>query len=76
MGGTDNPDPDATYIDLQGAIDDNTPNAGDRVIIVGYSQSASIATTAKRPFIENYASDTAGATTRKPRRPSGIAPGA
>jgi hypothetical protein len=46
-------------LDLQGAIDDNTPNAGDRVIIVGYSQSARIATIAKRPFIENYASETA-----------------
>jgi hypothetical protein len=101
MGGTDNPDPDATYIaditqrylnpfadlpydpppvgvhtpeqffpvfgsqtfddsvaegvlDLQDAIDVNTPNAGDRVIIVGYSQSARIATIAKRHFIENY----------------------
>jgi hypothetical protein len=100
MGGTDNPDPDATYIaditqryldpfgdlpydpppvgvhtpeqffpvfgsqtfddsvaegvlDLQDAIDVNTPNAGDRVIIVGYSQSARIATIAKRHFIEN-----------------------
>jgi hypothetical protein len=29
------------------------------VIIVGYSQSARIATIAKRPFIENYASETA-----------------
>jgi hypothetical protein len=85
-GGTDNPDPDTTY------IDGITPDAGDRVIIVGYSQSARIATIAKRPFIENYASETAepdapqvdslasgmrallGATTRKPRRPSGIAP--
>jgi hypothetical protein len=101
MGGTDNPDPDATYIaditqryldpfpdlpydsppvgvhtpeqffpvfgsqtfddsvaegllDLQDAIDANTPNAGDRVIVVGYSQSARIATIAKRHFIENY----------------------
>jgi hypothetical protein len=100
MGGSDNPDPDATYnaditqrylnpfadlpydpppvgvhtpeqffpvfgsqtfddsvaegvLDLQDAIDANTPNAGDRVIIVGYSQSARIATIAKRHFIEN-----------------------
>jgi hypothetical protein len=29
------------------------------VTIVGYSQSARIATIAKRPFIENYASETA-----------------
>jgi hypothetical protein len=29
------------------------------VIIVGYLQSARIATIAKRPFIENYASETA-----------------
>jgi hypothetical protein len=42
-GGTDNPDPDTTY------IDGITPDAGDRVIIVGYSQSARIATIAKRP---------------------------
>jgi hypothetical protein len=66
--------------------------AGDRVIIVGYSQSARIATIAKRYLIENYASETAepdapqvdslasgmrallGATTRKPRRPTGIPP--
>lgn len=41
-------------LDLQDAIDANTPNAGDRVIIVGYSQSARIATIAKRDFIENY----------------------
>lgn len=41
-------------LDLQDAIDANTPNAGDRVIIVGYSQSARIATIAKRNFIENY----------------------
>ena len=100
MGGTNNPDPVATYItditkrhldpfgdlpydlpvgvhtpeqffpvfgrqtfddsvaegvlDLQDAIDANTPDAGDRVIIVGYSQSARIATIAKRDFIENY----------------------
>ena len=101
MGGTNNPDPDATYIaditqryldpfsdlpydpppvgvhtpeqffpvfgsqtfddsvaegvlDLQDAIDANTPNAGDRVIIVGFSQSGRIATIAKRDFIENY----------------------
>lgn len=101
MGGTDNPDPNATYIaditqryldpfsdlpydpppvgvhtpeqffpvfgsqtfddsvgegvlDLQDAIDANTPNAGDRVIIVGYSQSARIVTIAKRDFIDNY----------------------
>jgi hypothetical protein len=40
--------------DLQDAIDANTPNAGDRVIILGYSQSARIATIAKRDFIENY----------------------
>ena len=100
MGGTDNPDPDATYIaditqrylnpfadlpydsppvgvhtpeqffpvfgsqtfddsvgegvlDLRDAIDANTPNAGDRVIIVGYSASGRIATIAKRHFIEN-----------------------
>ena len=33
--------------------------SGDRVIIVGYSQSARIATIAKRPFIETYASETA-----------------
>jgi hypothetical protein len=41
-------------LDLQDAIDANTPNAGDRVIILGYSQSARIATVAKRNFIENY----------------------
>ncbi len=41
-------------LDLQDAIDANTPNAGDRVIVVGYSQSARIATIAKRRFIENY----------------------
>jgi hypothetical protein len=60
-GGTDNPDPDTTYID---GINPPLPQpvrrpAGDRVIIVGYSQSARIATIAKRPFIENYASETA-----------------
>jgi hypothetical protein len=41
-------------LDLQDAIDANTPNAGDRVIILGYSQSARIATIAKRNFIDNY----------------------
>lgn len=41
-------------LDLQDAVDANTPNAGDRVVIVGYSQSARIATIAKRNFIENY----------------------
>ena len=41
-------------LDLQDAIDANTPNASDRVIIVGYSQSARIATIAKRHFIEDY----------------------
>ncbi len=101
MGGTNNPDPDATYIaditqryldpfadlpydpppvgvhtpeqffplfgsqtfddsvaegvlDLQDAVDANTPDAGDHVIIVGYSQSGRIATIAKRHFIEDY----------------------
>jgi hypothetical protein len=109
MGGTNNPDPDATYIaditqryldpfadlpydpppigvhtpeqffpvfgsqtfddsvaegvlDLQDAIDANTPNPGDRVIIVGYSQSARIVTIAKRNFIENYNPDDPDAT--------------
>ncbi len=33
--------------------------SGDRVIIVGYPQSARIATIAKRPFAETYASETA-----------------
>jgi pimeloyl-ACP methyl ester carboxylesterase len=41
-------------LDLQDAIDANTPDAGDRVIIVGYSQSGRIATIAKRDFLENY----------------------
>jgi hypothetical protein len=41
-------------LDLQDAVDANTPNAGDRVIIVGYSQSARIATIAKRHFIKDY----------------------
>jgi hypothetical protein len=94
VGGTDNPDPDATYIDgiTHRYLNPFADPSGDRVIIVGYSQSARIATIAKRRFIENYASETAEpdapqvdslasgmralleATTRKPRRPSGIAP--
>src|SRR5262245_31193697 len=41
-------------LDLQDAVDANTPNADDRVIIFGYSQSARIATIAKRKFIQDY----------------------
>src|SRR4029077_11617471 len=41
-------------VDLQDAVDANTPNADDRVIICGYSQSGRIATIAKRKFIEDY----------------------
>ena len=41
-------------VDLQDAVDANTPNADDRVIIFGYSQSGRIATIAKRKFIEDY----------------------
>ena len=40
--------------DLQDAVDANTPNAGDRVIVVGYSQSGRIATIVKRDFIDNH----------------------
>jgi PE-PPE domain-containing protein len=41
-------------VDLQDAVDANTPNANDRVIIFGYSQSGRIATIAKRNFVEDY----------------------
>jgi len=40
--------------DLQDAVDANTLNAGDRVIVVGYSQSGRIATIVKRDFIDNH----------------------
>jgi hypothetical protein len=41
-------------VDLQDAVHANTPNADDRVIEFGYSQSGRIATIAKRNFIEDY----------------------
>ena len=47
------PAPDPTNL-LQDAVDANTPNAGDRVIVVGYSQSGRIATIVKRDFIDNH----------------------
>src|SRR5262245_44887444 len=41
-------------VDLQDAVDANTPKADDQVIIFGYSQSGRIATIAKRNFIADY----------------------